>query len=317
MKKISIALLGILFIFSLLTYILIPSTISIDSISSVKTTDNGTERFLLDESKWNNWWQYGKSDSANTGSTNNKDFSLHGYHFQLSEKYYKSASILISKDTEKIASKLFIVRLALDSTGIDWKCTIQTGLNPFVRIARYQEAKKLKSCMEEVMSHLGQFLSKVENVYGLAIERNYLKDTLYVTAKKMVNEYPSTASIYALIKSIQQYASKNEAPQTGYPIFNVTDFGNNHFQLMAGVPVSKNIPEKDGFALKHMVKGSFMISEVVGDNKAVDEASKKFQLYFSDFNRTSMAMNFSMLVTDRLLQPDSTKWITKLYRPVF
>ena len=86
---------------------------------------------------------------------------------------------------------------------------------------------------------------------------------------------------------------------------------------MAGVPVSKNIPEKDGFALKHMVKGSFMISEVVGDNKAVDEASKKFQLYFSDFNRTSMAMNFSMLVTDRLLQPDSTKWITKLYRPVF
>ena len=69
--------------------------------------------------------------------------------------------------------------------------------------------------------------------------------------------------------------------------------------------------------MKNMVKGNFMISEVVGGDYSVNKASKSLQQYFTDFHLTSMAMSFTMLVTDRILQPDSSKWITKLYQPVY
>jgi len=39
--------------------------------------------------------------------------------------------------------------------------------------------------------------------------------------------------------------------------------------------------------------------------------------YFADHNRTSMAIPFSYLITNRSEQPDTLKWITKIYAPVF
>jgi ABC-type spermidine/putrescine transport system permease subunit I len=66
-----------------------------------------------------------------------------------------------------------------------------------------------------------------------------------------------------------------------------------------------------------MVKGSFMVTEVLGGDSTISKASHNMEQYFQDFRRTSMAMNFTMLVTDRQLQPDSSKWITKLYHPVY
>ena len=39
--------------------------------------------------------------------------------------------------------------------------------------------------------------------------------------------------------------------------------------------------------------------------------------YFQDYKKISMAMSFTMLVTDRMLQTDSSRWITRLYEPVY
>ncbi|MEO6637337.1 MAG: hypothetical protein ABIN25_03605, partial [Ginsengibacter sp.] len=237
--------------------------------------------------------------------------------YKMVEKFYKSASIRINHNTKELASKLSVISLAVDSTGIEWICAFETGADPFTRLSRFMEAKEIKTNMDEVLTHMKLFLSKTENIYGIPVERNYLKDTLYVTTKITVPVYPSNATIYDLIKKIQVYAAKNGANQTGSPIFNVTEMDNNKLQLMAGIPVDKNFPESGGFSLKHMVRGSFMITEVVGGDDAIHKASKSLQQYFADYRKTSMAMNFTMLVTDRMYQADSSKWITKLYQPVY
>ena len=317
MKKLLIGLFLALSLLILSTYLFIPSSFNIVALTGIKTTDNGTERFLMDNSKWPLWWNYSNTDSTSSIKQAGPVFELNGDSFELKEKFYKSINIQIHHTNDLLKSKLVMIRLELDSTRIEWQCNLPSSVNPIKRFVQFREAKKIKNTMDQVLKNLNAFLSKIENVYGIPIERNYLKDTLYLTSKKMVSSYPSNMEIYQLIKNIQSYAGKNNTHQTGNPIFNITDFGNNHFQLMAGIPVDLNIPEEEGFSLKHMVRGSFMITEVVGGEEKIKQATKNLQLYFSDFHRTSMAMNFNMLVTDRMLQPDSAKWITKIYFPVF
>ena len=317
MKKLLLVLLVALVVFVTGIYLFIPSNLTISSATTVKTTDNGVERFVMDESKWALWWHYKNPYEATYLKAPATFFNTNGDDFSMGDKFYKSVAIHIKHHDKQLESKLLVVRLALDSTGIEWKCIMEAGSNPFSRFSNYLQAKQIKQNMDEVLANLKGFLSKDDNVYGIPIERNYLKDTLYVTAKTVVTAYPSTQTIYELIKKIKAYITANGGNQTGSPIFHVTDFGNHQLQLMAGVPTDKNMAEKDGFNVKHMVRGSFMITEVVGGDYSIDKASKILQQYFSDYHKTSMAMNFTMLVTDRILQPDSSKWITKLYQPVY
>jgi len=318
MKKIFLFLGLLLLVFVAGIYIFIPSTINITSAAVVQTTDDGAERFIMDETKWPLWWNY--NDPNNAADTKQLAVVFSAGHdvYKMTDKFYKSVAIHIKHNNlVQLESKMSLIPMALDSTGIEWKCSIETGSSLYKKIDGYFNARRIKENMDTVLANLKSFLSKNENVYGIPIEKNHLKDTLYVTAKTIVPSYPSTIVIYELIKKIQAYASQNGTNQTGNPIFNVTDMGNNHLQLMAGVPVDKNIVEKNGFSLKHMVRGNFMITEVVGGNNAVNKASENLHQYFSDYHKTSMAMSFTMLVTDRMYQPDSSKWITKIYLPVY
>lgn len=314
MKKLLLFLMVTLVLFGLGVYVFIPAKLSLTSTAVIKTTDIGTERFVIDEANWGKWWNYSKDSSIHPAPAS---FMVNGDEFKLMQKFYKSIDIRINHHSRELKSKLLIISLALDSTGIEWNSDYELGNNPFTRFTGYFDARQVKKNMDEVLVNLKAFLSKKENVYGIPIERNHLKDTLYVTAKTILPTQPSNADIYALIKKIQDYAAKNNVKQTGSPIYNVTEMENNRYQLMAGIPLDKSLKEVAGFSMKYMVKGSFIITEVVGGDYTVNQASKSLLQYFQDFHKTSMAMNFTMLVTDRMLQPDSSKWITKLYQPVY
>lgn len=299
-------------------FLLIPSKITISSAVTVRTTDVGAERFVTDDSKWARWWHYGQQTADS--STNNQAervFVTNGYTFKQSSRFYKSAEITLQNADRMLVSKMVVVPLAIDSTGIEWKSELSAGNNPYSRLMGYLEAKRIKKTMDEVIGNLKNFLSKTENVYGIQIERNYLKDTLFVSSKQSVHTYPSIKEVYALIGKIKNYIAKNGIQPSGNPIYNVTQMEDNKFQLMAAVPVNHALAETDEFAMKFMVKGSFLITEVVGGENAVNTSYHNLLAYFHDYRKTSMAMNFTMLVTDRILQPDSSKWITKLYQPVY
>jgi len=315
MKKLLLLLLVVLIISSLGIYIFIPAKLTITSAVVVKTTDNGTERFMLDEAQWQKWWNY-DSTTVNPGY-NVSSFTKGKDNYTLSQKFYKSGEIQIVHAGQSLHSKFTLIPLTLDSTGIEWNAVMTAGSDPYSRLTKYFEAREIKKNMDSVLGNLKQFLSKSENVYGINIERDHLKDTLYVAAKSTLATRPSTPVVYELIKKIQAYINSHHQKQTGNPIYNVTEMATGNFQLMAAIPVEKELPEVNGFSMKHMVRGSFMITEVTGGEYAVNKASRSLQQYFQDFRRTSMAMNFTMLITDRMYQPDSTKWITKLYQPVY
>jgi hypothetical protein len=65
-----------------------------------------------------------------------------------------------------------------------------------------------------------------------------------------------------------------------------------------------------------MEPGNFMATEVKGGTYSVDEAIKQLQLYISDYGKVQMAKGFQVLETDRMQEPDTSKWLTKIYIPV-
>jgi hypothetical protein len=313
MKKWILFIVSIIMLASVFTYLLIPSRIMISASKITNCPDVAVERLLLDETQWSKWWPGTELNKFYSASFQQKDFT-----FTLINKFYKSLEIhILPKNGTALISRLSIVPLSKDSTGIEWSCEMESGNNPLKRISNYWKAKSIKEQIDTALIHCANFFSNTEKVYGIKIQRTQLPDTLFVTARFLSQSLPAQADLYRLIKQIETYIVSQGTRPTGSPIYNITQLNDQQYQLMAGVPVVIRIPEKDNFSLKYMVKGSFMITEVLGGESQVKWAAGQLKQYFQDYKKTSMAMSFTRLVTDRMLQTDSSRWITQLYEPVY
>jgi hypothetical protein len=314
MKKLVVLLVSLVVIFCIGVYVFIPAKLDITSSAVIAVTDNGADRFITHKENWTKWWDHSSNQVA---SSTPDSYVLNGSEFKMTHAFYKSVNISIRHKDLELESKLAMIPLHMDSTVVEWKSAISTSSNPFTRFIQYFEVKSLKKNMDQVLEMLKQFLSKNENVYGISIERSSIKDTSFISTKAVFKIQPTTPQIYGLIKSIQDFAAKNNVKQTAAPIYNIMQVEHGLYQLMTAIPVNRQLPDNTIFSSKRMVRGSFMVTEVVGGEYTVEKASQSLKQFFSDYRKTSMAINFTMLVTDRMLQPDTSKWITKLYQPVY
>ena len=78
-----------------------------------------------------------------------------------------------------------------------------------------------------------------------------------------------------------------------------------------------SIDAAKNFQLKRMILGGILKGEIKGGFKTISNAERAFQNYMYDYNLSSPAIPYQLLITDRLQQPDSSQWITELYFPVF
>jgi hypothetical protein len=318
MKRLFLIVFIALVVITLSTYIFIPGTIKVTSSSVMPTSENGTERFITNKTSWNSWWNYSLKDSLTKVSTKNLEtYSQNGDSFEITELQYKAAKINIKHNSHTIDSKLVIIPLSIDSTGVQWSYAIKSSLNPYERMMQYLDASKVKNNMDLVLQHLNDYLQRDENIYGIHITRESTKDTTLVLTKVILANRPTTKDIYNTIGQLQQFAKTNNATATGNPIYNISIKENKQFQLMCALPISHPIIPNAQFSNISMVKGSFMVTEVIGGDSTLSDAAKKMQLYFDDYRRVTMAVNFTMLVSDRMYQTDTSKWISRLYYPVF
>lgn len=295
---------------------MIPSNIEFSTLAVMPTSENGTARFVLDSTKWENWWPM-DSTTNSFGKIVGDRFQINHNKFLLQEKQYKSATILISHEGNIYSSQIILIPFQNDSTIIQWKSKINGGFNPIIRIKEYRAAKQMKESMTELLQGLGLFLSKTENVYGMPIERTGTPDTIIVSAKSILSEKPGSVKIYSMIHELKKYAESKGAKQTGLPIYNISVMEKGQYQLMCAIPIDRELKSNDQFTIRQMVKGSFMKTEVIGGEYRIENAKTSMKQYFDDFQKVAMAIPFIMPVTDRINETDTSKWITRLYYPVF
>jgi len=119
-----------------------------------------------------------------------------------------------------------------------------------------------------------------------------------------------------MIGQLKTYIKQQNAQETGFPMVNVLALDKTQVQTMVAIPVNKQLAETTVFSWKKMVAGKILIGEVKGGTERTKQAFDEMHNYVTDYHLTSPAIPFISLVTDRMIEKDSTKWISKVYYPV-
>ena len=294
-------LAGILVIFILVliaaTYLFIPSNLTISRAIRANCNYNGADRFLGQEKNWASWWPA-------AGYRIGRHFSyIHEVKIDVGDSSASSWVSVLPSETP-------------DTTNIHWECDLRAGWSPLGRVKQYQVARTIAKNMSSILENLRRTVEK-EGVYGLIIREASTKDSFLVVKRSAFPAYPSTSQLYGLLKDLREYSSHEGANETGYPMVNVTPSGKDLFEVMVALPVDKELKEKSGISPRKMVHGEFLVAEVKGGPASIGEAFEQMKNYVEDHHKATMAIPFQSLVTDRSREPDTSRWVTRLYYPVY
>jgi hypothetical protein len=90
-----------------------------------------------------------------------------------------------------------------------------------------------------------------------------------------------------------------------------------HFQTMVAIPVNKAVKEQNDFVIKNMVPGNLLVAEVSGGGHTISNAFAQMENYLTDHQFESPAIPFYSLITDRIAETDTSKWVTRISYPVY
>ncbi len=316
MKKLLITILLLFCVAFISAYIFIPAKIDFRKAIFIKVKQPIANRLLTDDSNWNKWWPKQNNQSKqDTTVTTEANFSYKSYRYAVILKMIQGDSIIISNNSIRINSLLNIIPISSDSVAVQWIGQSETTSNPIKRFENYLQQKKIQNSVEELLQSMKLFLSNETNFYGITIDQEKVKDTILIATRNSSTNYPTTTEIYTLIKNLKDYILKQGATETNYPMLNVT-MESGRFSTMVAIPVNKLIAANNSFLLKRMVPGKILITEVRGGGYTANEAIKLIEMYMNDYHLTSPAIPFQSLVIDRSKEPDTTKWVTKIYYPV-
>ncbi len=168
-----------------------------------------------------------------------------------------------------------------------------------------------------ILQRIQQFYAKEENLYGREIKKEYVLDSTLISTSGTSEGYPTTESIYQLVSNLKNFAEKNGAQQTGHPMLNIYTADSSIYTTKVALPVDKKLKNSGNIAYRWMLGGgSILVTEVKGGPYTIQKAFTEMENYISDFHRTAPAIPFQSLITDRSKEPDTSKWLTKLYWPV-
>ena len=314
MKKWLLLIAAILILFFVGVYVFIPSNIEISGSTTAKATRDGSVRTISSESKWREWWNY--NNTQKNAAENTKGIFRNDYFtYKLKQSGFNTSLISIGYKNKTTDGKITVLQLADNSVAIILQTSLTGSSNPFVRMQQYFDAVSLKKNIEQVLVSLKSFVEKDENIYGIKISETTTKDSFLISKKQMFTHQPSMNNVYKLIDDLKEYALKNNCEQVDAPMLNIST-ESDEYRVMVALPINKPVIALPPVSYIKMANGNFMKTRVQGGPATVQNALQQLQLYFQDYNKTSMAITFQYLVTDRNKEADTTKWITEIYAPV-
>jgi hypothetical protein len=289
-------------------YIFIPNVINLTTQGDIKATRVGIYRSLLDSSNIKKWWP---------GEIKNDSLYLDDIVYKIYNSNISVLPIYVNDKNLFLSTSLFLVPNSVESTQLLWTGKMVTSYNPYLRFLAYLKAKHINSSMKLVLQKMQTFYSEPKNIYEFEIKKQLVVDSFLIATIAKSKGYPTNEFIYSLVKKLSNYAAINIAKENGYPMLNVATMDNINFDVKVALPVNKLLPNAGDITQKRMLgRGNILVTEVTGGNTIATRAFNQILQYGNDYQRNSPAIPFYSLITDRLKQPDSTKWVTKIYYPV-
>jgi hypothetical protein len=313
MKKYILGGLVTLLLFVISSYLFVPNIISISNKLSLHTNAKSFYRGLFDKNKWPAWWP-GEHTSTNKETA----FSYKGTQYRFEDIKFSSLILSADNNTLKGTTSLNYISAGTDSAELIWDARIPTSYNPLKRWQVYFTSKKLASQMNEIMGKASLFYSDPKNIYGIDIKKERVVDSLLMSTFSISKDvYPGVNEIYSLVDVLKKYIASNGAKETGAPMLNISTPDSISYTTRVAIPVDKRLPSSGNISFKWMLGGgNILTADVKGGNENINRALYQIDLYIEDYNRKPPAISFLSLITDRRKEPDSSKWITRIYYPV-
>lgn len=305
MKKLLISLSVLFAVLLASVYLFIPSRLRIQEVITIKAPLPGVTRFLMQDSNWHKWWP---------GVT---PFVLNEKIYSLRRKIFSAIDIDIRAGKDSLPGRMNMVIIEADSTSIGWDAELISSNNPFKRFSQKRQVKAIRKDMNTILTLMKAFLEHPENIYGIHITETTVTDSVLITTRRSFPHKPGVQDIDVMIQELKKYIAQNNSVEKNYPMLNVVKISESEYETQVAIPVDRKLPETENFIPKFLLKGGKILeTEVKGGLYTVESAFKEFENYRADYKYNSPAIPFQLLVTDRTKEPDSTKWITKLYYPV-
>ncbi len=312
MKKILLTLAIVAAVLVGAVYLFIPKNNSI-FVTKEMTGKEGTLRRIIFESEERGKWlpKEGKKIAADK-------YELDGCVFQFPAPHTQNNNLQISRDS-------FVVNCTVTSVPdkenvvSTWAVSNVAATGFMDRIRTYFELRRMKSAMEKIQDGIGGLMTNDKLIYGFNVRLSQQTDSTLVSIKTETTYPPGYGEIYGKIKALSAYASKAGAAATNSPMLNLNKVSASTWSYMVALPINKELGNKGEILAKRMFSGGKILitDSIIGGNTKIEEAIIQLEKYRIDGNFMSPAIPFQSMITNRSLEKDSSRWITKLYYPVY
>jgi hypothetical protein len=295
-----------------ITYFILPNKSTISVSVKVNAPQACVQRVLATKSFNSRWLpKDGRKISDNEFLLDDCSFTFLSDNFQNNNVTVKYKGVN--------ATSMFISLPARDSSFASVNFQFPNSNNPFTKITNYFTYKHVEATSQKLLNSLQSFLNTTENVYGVKMKRAILKDSTLIALKSVSKNYPTIDVIYKNIDILKTFATVNGAKETNPPMLNIYKDGESGYTFMVALPIDKWLNNSGNIISKRMLAGGNILEsgEIKGGFYTVDNFLKELENFRADVNGMSPAIPYQSLITDRSKESDTSKWVTKLYFPVF
>ena len=180
-----------------------------------------------------------------------------------------------------------------------------------------KDIEELGKRLDSILASMKNHISNVQHIYGFDIKEEKVKIEFMISTKKTFSSYPSTENIYEMLDRVKKYITTRHAREEDYPMLHVTMMDSSNYIAQVAIPIDRQLPDSGIFTSKRMLKnGNILVTQVTGGNATIDSAMEQMDLYISDHQYNNVAIPYQSLITERIVKPDTSKWVTKIYFPI-
>lgn len=312
MKKPVLLIFGTLLLAFISIYFIIPQTIQATRVVEIDATDINISKFLVNKRPWAKWWP-GKHVATDSSLYTYKNIS-----FTLQKNTNSEMHALISQDDIELNSILTYATTGEGMCEVTWFAEKQSSLNPFARVAEYFKIKRIANELDVVLADFKKFMQADVNVYGMSFTIAKIQHPIVLATTVNTTDYPSVVLIYNKVGELRKQIHQENAVAVDSPMMNVHPVETGGYLVTVAVPINKIIkPGKNAMINKLVKDANALEAQIKGGKNTILNGFVQLKNYQKAHRLISPAMPFESLVTNRLAEKDTAKWVTKIYCPVF
>lgn len=216
---------------------------------------------------------------------------------------------------EKINSHLFIYGVTIISTKQPNRINILTVKDEplFYRVIPFFN----KNAADEItIQHLKSFAENRSNLYGFQIKIIQAPDIIFATKKGKIAQSKLFTSLPEFFKSVDDYIDDNGLTAISNQCVSYSITGDSVF-IMAGIPVNKTAPEKNGImCMKIPIGSKVLYAYYEGKFSERKEVYSAMENYILDFNLDKAALPYEKYANDILPVSDTDQIKIQVFYPL-